>query len=162
VYIEGMRHEGIAASNGAKVIVRDSVVRGCAQGIEAGWGAPEVHVERCTLVGNGVGLRWGDEYPWQTSGSLRASGVIVRDSGQAAALSHWEGGQQENPSALLVTCSALDRAGWVGTGNAGNPPQIDGRGCPLGGPRVNDGCTVALGPSTCDQSARVITSAYTR
>ncbi|HEX05565.1 MAG TPA: right-handed parallel beta-helix repeat-containing protein [Bacteroidetes bacterium] len=60
--IEDFAHEGVAASNTNRAYVLNTLILGCNQGIEAGYGTPEVIVDHCVLVGNNIGLRFGDEY----------------------------------------------------------------------------------------------------
>ncbi len=75
-WIEGFANEGVAGSNGEYVHVVETVVRNCGQGIEAGYGNPEVTVDHCVLTGNTVGLRFGDSYDWGCSGSITATNSI--------------------------------------------------------------------------------------
>jgi hypothetical protein len=124
VWIEGFRHEGVACSSGRDVTIRDSVVRGCEQGIEAGYGAPHVHVENSLVTGNSVGLRVGDSYDWETSGSLDATQSLVV-------------GNDENvrnyvvllmgplPDALRVRCSVVDDVQLAGSDGNVLPPAGD-------------------------------------
>lgn len=140
VWIEGVPHEGIAASNGARVTVTDSVIKGCGQGIEAGWGAPEVVVTHSLLLDNGVGLRWGDEYEWKNEGRLTARYVVVIGSRQAAVRNLWEGGGGvSDPSRMEVSCSILEGAPALAPGGCLAPGAAPLPGCPDGPP----------GPRTC-------------
>ncbi len=54
-FIEDFHHEGIACSKDNWVEVFDTLVMGCEQGIESGYGSPAVRVDHCTLTGNDVG-----------------------------------------------------------------------------------------------------------
>jgi hypothetical protein len=121
VWVEGFSHEGVACSTGREVNIRDSVVRDCGQGIEAGYGSPRVRVERTLLTGNGVGVRYGDEYSWDTNGSLEVDHSIVA-------------GNRENvrnfvsklngplPGALRIVCSVVDDAQVAATASNVLPP----------------------------------------
>ena len=60
--IEGFYHEGVACSNQNNILIENSLILHCGQGIEAGYGSPAVVVNHCLLIKNGVGLRFGDEY----------------------------------------------------------------------------------------------------
>ena len=80
-WIEGFAHEGIAASSGNYVHVVNSVITACEQGIEAGYGSPEVIVDHCAVVGNDVGLRFGDSYDWGCTGSMNVANTIAYGNG---------------------------------------------------------------------------------
>lgn len=75
-WIEGFDNEGIAASSGHSVNVYNTLVKGCGQGIEAGYGNPEVVIDHCVLIENGTGLRFGDSYDWGCEGHITASNSI--------------------------------------------------------------------------------------
>jgi len=75
--IENFYHEGIAASNAYSVSVSNTLIRYCGQGIEAGYGSPQVTVNHCVLLNNEVGLRFGDSYEWGCSGEINATNSIL-------------------------------------------------------------------------------------
>lgn len=81
-WIEDCQHEGIALSNNGvgpkRVVVQDVVVAGCQQGLELGFSTQllTVDVSRAAFVGNGIGLRVGDNYGWQTLGSVSCKGCV--------------------------------------------------------------------------------------
>ncbi|MBN1340486.1 MAG: hypothetical protein JXA03_14245 [Bacteroidales bacterium] len=75
--IEGFDNEGIAASSGNIVNVYNTLVKGCSQGIEAGYGAPQVNINHCVMIENGVGLRFGDSYNWGCEGHITAINSIL-------------------------------------------------------------------------------------
>ena len=79
-WLEGFAHEGVAGSNGNWVKIFNTVVRGCDQGIEAGYGEPQVFVDHCVVVENGVGLRFGDSYDWGSAGRLIVSNSIIHNN----------------------------------------------------------------------------------
>jgi hypothetical protein len=81
VWVEGFVHECIAGSSGSQLRVIDSVVRGCQQGIESGYGKPRVLVEHSLITGNEVGLRYGDEYDKAASGTLEVTDSIISGNG---------------------------------------------------------------------------------
>jgi len=66
-WIEDCTHEGVACSNENYARISNTVVKGCEQGIEAGYGKPDVFVDHCVLLENKVGLRFGDNYDWGPS-----------------------------------------------------------------------------------------------
>lgn len=76
-WIEGFYHEGVAASNGNYVTVYNTLVKNCEQGIEAGYGAPNVIVDHCVLINNDIGLRFGDSYDWGCEGHITATNSIL-------------------------------------------------------------------------------------
>ena len=151
-WIEGFSHEGVAASVGHRVTVVDSVVRGCGQGIEAGYGAPEVVVERTTVTGCGAGLRFGDSYDWEDLGTLTATGVILYGNDvDVRNFARGLGGPK--PDAIAIACSVVGDPAWVGVaGNVAGPPEgawTDG--CASGPGLDLTRCTSPLaGPSCAD------------
>lgn len=121
--IEDFDNEGIAASTGNSVSVFNTLILGCGQGIEAGYGEPAVSVNHCTLVGNGVGIRFGDSYTWGCYGSLNVVNSIVVDNNE---YNVWNydlalGGPRED--AITVTYSIVNQ-----------PEYDDGEGCLIGAP----------------------------
>lgn len=76
-WIEGFDHEGIACSNGNTISIFNSVISGCEQGIEAGYGKPQVYVDHCVLLDNDTGLRFGDSYDWGCSGQMNVLNSIL-------------------------------------------------------------------------------------
>ena len=115
VWVEGMRHEGIATSSGSTITIEDSVVLRSDNGIEAGWGAPDTIVRNTLLADNNVGLRFGDEYlpaTMDNRGKLTASYVAVFGSRQANVLNWYTGGGRAVPGAIEVSCSMVDTPEW--------------------------------------------------
>jgi len=78
--VDDMLNEGIAASQLNRLTVTNSLIMNCDQGIEAGWGRPEVIIDHCTVIYNRVGLRLGDSYDWGCQGTLTATNSIIIDS----------------------------------------------------------------------------------
>lgn len=76
-WLEGFMHECVAGSSGNWVRVYNSVIKGCEQGIEAGYGAPQVFVDHSVVVGNEVGLRYGDSYSNPLEGHMTVTNSIV-------------------------------------------------------------------------------------
>lgn len=143
VFIDGCRHEGIAASTGQRILVRDTMVRGCEQGIEAGYGAPEVVVEHCLLTGNDVGLRYGDSYDWETTGTLSVRHTVSVGNRVANFRNHVELLGGPAPGVVDVRCSMVATAELDGTlGNvAGEPSGLWAtRGCAEGPAMIGAGC----------------------
>lgn len=154
VRISSMANEGIAASNGGRIVVKDTMVRRCAQGIEAGWGAPEVVVENSLLVENRVGLRFGDEYPNPSEGSLVARFVAVAESYEDPVRNLWSGapdGPRPRPGAIDISCSLVGSPEWDGrNGNGTATPRLDRSGCLELGLRSLASCPQGpVGPRNC-------------
>lgn len=78
--IEDFDNEGVAASDHNGVLIYNTLITGCEQGIEAGYGSPQVVVEHCLLYGNQTGLRFGDWRDWGCTGSLYAENTISFDN----------------------------------------------------------------------------------
>lgn len=79
-WFESCYHEGMAWScdSGTRVVtVRDTVALNCGQGIECGWGRPEVDAERIFCTDNLVGARFGDNYDWDYNGTLNVSSSLL-------------------------------------------------------------------------------------
>ncbi len=151
-WIQGFYHEGIAASGGRDIRISDSVVLGCEQGIEAGYGAPQVEVDHCLISGCDVGLRYGDSYDWEVSGTLTVTSTIAT-------------GNQDNvhnfvnllggpaPDAVSISCSMVDDSDWDGVdGNLSGTPSFGADGClEAGSPGEGAGCDGKnLGPLVCE------------
>ncbi len=93
-WIEGTLHEGIASSNRNSVVVSDSVVRHTNQGVEAGYGSPDLSVLNSVIVDVdsqadpdsllNAGVRFGDGYDGRNGsyrGHITASEIVVWNSG---------------------------------------------------------------------------------
>jgi hypothetical protein len=74
-WFESMYHEAMAWSESRTATVVDTVALNCGQGIECGFGSPDVNAVHCLSAANAVGARFGDNYNWTYNGFLR-----VRDS----------------------------------------------------------------------------------
>lgn len=82
-WFEACFHEGMAWSGeGRTITVSDTVTMNCGQGIEAGWsgsannGSPAVNVTNSLVIGNHIGLRFGDNYTWDYDGELNVSNSL--------------------------------------------------------------------------------------
>ena len=93
-WIQGAFHEGLAASNRHWARVHDSVFIGNNQGVEAGYGAPDVSVTQSVIVRNRnrvdpasqvtAGIRFGDGYDGRNGdyrGHVSAAFVVVHGNG---------------------------------------------------------------------------------
>lgn len=74
-WFESMCHEAMAWSESRTARVSDTVALNCGQGIECGFGSPDVNAVHCLSTGNVIGARFGDNYDWTYGGFL-----TVRDS----------------------------------------------------------------------------------
>jgi hypothetical protein len=74
-WIESAYHEGLAWSEQGPRTSTDTVTINCGQGIECGFGSPDVNAVHCLSTANWVGARFGDNYDWSYNGFLN-----VRDS----------------------------------------------------------------------------------
>lgn len=123
-WIEGFRHEGLAASNKNRAVIVDSVVRGCEHGIEAGYGAPEVIVERCFVTDNEHGLHVGDSYDWVTDARMRVTNTVSVGNRQSNARNFVLSLMAPLPGGLEVRCSMVDEPALDGqNGNVVAPPD---------------------------------------
>ena len=143
-WIEGVFHEGIASSNRNWVTVVDSVFRHNNQGVEAGYGSPDVTVTHSVLVSNDnqtdpqspitAGLRFGDGYDGSNGayeGHITASQLVLYDNGDN--VRNYDGGSNPpgpQPGAIDITQSLT------------NDPDYDSvptnlTGIPVFGPRMH-------------------------
>lgn len=78
-WVESSFHEGMAWSgdNGRNVRVDHTVAMNCGQGLEAGFGKPNVHANQLLSLGNLTGARFGDNYDWTYAGFLRVTNSIL-------------------------------------------------------------------------------------
>jgi len=74
-WFESCYHEAMAWSESRDALVADTVALNCGQGIECGFGSPDVNAVGCFSTANAVGARFGDNYDWSYHGFLN-----VRDS----------------------------------------------------------------------------------
>jgi hypothetical protein len=74
-WFESIYHEAMAWSEPRIATVADTVALNCGQGIECGFGSPDVNAVHCLSTANLVGARFGDNYDWDYDGFLK-----VRDS----------------------------------------------------------------------------------
>ncbi|MCF8369780.1 MAG: right-handed parallel beta-helix repeat-containing protein [Bacteroidales bacterium] len=76
-WIQDFDHEGVAASNSNAIYIYNSLVKNCQQGIEAGYGSPNVTIDHCVVLENETGIRFGDSYYWGCSGQITATNCIL-------------------------------------------------------------------------------------
>lgn len=74
-WFESCYHEAMAWSEARDADIANTVALNCGQGIECGFGSPDVDAVSCLSTANLVGARFGDNYDWSYHGFLR-----VRDS----------------------------------------------------------------------------------
>ena len=107
-WIEGFDNEGIAASSGGRVGVSDTVITGCAQGLEAGYGGPLVEADHVLVHGCGVGLRFGDNYTREYTGELRVTDSVIQGNLERAVWNWVLTDERPRDGAVQVSTSLLD------------------------------------------------------
>ncbi|MBT9556967.1 MAG: right-handed parallel beta-helix repeat-containing protein [Myxococcales bacterium] len=144
-WIEGFQHQGVAASQGHRVEVVGCVIRGCGPGgVEAGYGAPTVIVDHCSISGNETGVKYGDNYDWDAFGSLTVTNsIVVQNQKNVENYVVNLGGPREG--AVHVSCSQVDSADLDGLdGNIAGDPVLDAIGCPPPPGAMCDGARIGL------------------
>jgi hypothetical protein len=145
-WITGFAHEGVAASGGRTLTVNDSVIQGCDQGIEAGYGAPQVVVRGGLITGNRVGLRFGDAYSWADDGTLDVSHTVSVQNTEANVLNLTDTGGPK-PGAIQIACSMVDDIAFDDhDGNLPGVPDWQANGC-VDAPLCED---TLIGPDLCE------------
>jgi len=76
-WFESCYHEAMAWSDSRVADITDTVTLNCGQGIECGFGAPDVTADRCFSTANAVGARFGDNYDWSYHGFLTVSNSLL-------------------------------------------------------------------------------------
>jgi len=76
-WFESCYHEAMAWSDTRVADITDTVTLNCGQGIECGFGAPDVTADRCFSTANAVGARFGDNYDWTYNGFLTVSNSLL-------------------------------------------------------------------------------------
>ncbi len=76
-WYESTYHEGMAWSEDRIPTVRDTVAINCGQGIECGFGSPDVDADHILSTGNLSGARFGDNYDWDYEGSLKVTNSLL-------------------------------------------------------------------------------------
>ncbi len=117
--IEDFYHEGVAASDKNWIHVSNTLILDCEQGIEAGYGSPEVTVDHCVLTGNDIGLRFGDNYPFYThEGTLTAVNTISTENRLHNVWNYDPTSQQPVEGKIQITYSIVNDADYdSGVGN---------------------------------------------
>jgi hypothetical protein len=75
-WFEANFHEGLALSSEAPASKTHNIINctvtNCGQGIELGYSSPNhiVNVDNCYIFGNGIGLRYGDNYETSADGTM--------------------------------------------------------------------------------------------
>lgn len=76
-WINNWMNEGIAASGADTLRVSNTIIQNCSNGFEAGWGSPNLYIDHCTAMNNGVGFKFGDNYSTPSTGSLIMTNSIA-------------------------------------------------------------------------------------
>ncbi|GAB4329116.1 MAG: hypothetical protein Kow00127_21590 [Bacteroidales bacterium] len=133
--IRQFQHEGIAASNSHTIRVSNTLIRDCEQGIEAGYGAPQVFVDHCTVVNCEIGLRFGDSYNWGCNGTLHAKNSVIYFNSDNV-LNYDNLSQGPVPGAIQLSYSLLT-----------DPDYENGTGCITATPLFDEEYYLAPGSS---------------
>lgn len=132
--IDGYTFEGVAASRDNNVEVFNTLVVNCEQGIEAGWGSPQVVVDHCVLTGNETGLRFGDWYTRVCSGYMTITNTISWENSLHPIWNYEVRSDAPVPDAILLSYSLV------------NDPEYDScEGCIKGEPQFSDDYRLAKG-----------------
>ena len=115
-WIEGAAHEGLATSGGNWAVVENSVFLNNDQGVEAGYGSPDVTVRNSVMMGNNVGLRYGDGDDLSYNGHITAENNVIYDNGDNIRnLINLPGGTSEPvPGAIDITYSMTNDTDYDG------------------------------------------------
>jgi hypothetical protein len=76
-WFESTYHEALAWSEQGPRTATNSVALNCGQGIECGFGSPDVNTVHCFSTGNLVGARFGDNYDWSYNGFLKVTDSLL-------------------------------------------------------------------------------------
>ncbi len=126
-WIQGFDNECIAASSGGSMEVFDTVLVGCAQGLEAGYGAPTVVGEHLLIAGCDVGLRFGDNYTREYTGTLTVRESVVFGHAEHAVWNWVFTTEAPAPGRVTVERSLIDRDEVdIEQGNVIAAPVLDG------------------------------------
>jgi hypothetical protein len=143
-WIEGFAHEGLAASFTNLVRIQDSYVVACQQGIEAGYGAPQVIVDHCLIEECTNGLRFGDWYDWGCDGYLVVTNTISHKNKRAVYNLDIKSGSAK-PSAVSITHSILDTDdSSYGTTNHYTSAALNSQHMLIASQTGNDGRNIGL------------------
>ncbi|MGI9602410.1 MAG: CotH kinase family protein [Acidimicrobiales bacterium] len=128
VWIEGFVHECLATSEAGSVTITNSVLTGCEQGLEVGYGTPAVRADHLLLLANGVALRYGDDYFVPSQGTFELTDSLLVDNVSGLQTS-------ADPVTLAISGTVSDDVGDEAAGVAIDTPQLnDGLVWEAGGP----------------------------
>jgi hypothetical protein len=119
-YFEGFANECIATSSGGTVNISDTLLSGCAQGLEAGYGGPQVTGDHLLIRNSGIGVRIGDNYSDRPdySGTITLTDSIIQSNGEYALRNFVLTDMAPRPGAISISTSVVDRDEVeVGDGN---------------------------------------------
>lgn len=92
-WFEGILHEGNSLSGTGKDSRHfDDVFINCGQGIEDGYDSPTGRVDRCLLINNLIGVRFGDNYDWTYGGFQWATNSISINNHRDVWGMNWQAG----------------------------------------------------------------------
>jgi len=129
--IEDFDNEGVAGSSDNRLEIFNTLILNCEQGIEAGYGTPEIIVNHCVVCGHETGFRFGDWYYYGCYGSLTIHNSISFNN-SLHNVWNWDmyvNGPREN--SVFIDYSIV------------NDPEYDSNtGCLTGEPVFNEDCTL--------------------
>lgn len=127
-WIAGFDNECIAASSGGRLRVSDTALFGCGQGLEAGYGSPTVEGTHLLVMECGVGLRFGDSYSRQYTGTLSVTESVIAANHERAVWNWRFGAEAPAEGRVSISRSLLDAdEAEGGEGNVvGTPELTDG------------------------------------
>lgn len=76
-WFESCYHEALAWSRSRDARSTGTVTINSGQGIECGYGAPNVDAANCLSTANAIGARFGDNYDWDYDGFLKVSDSLL-------------------------------------------------------------------------------------
>ncbi len=123
-WVEGFWHEGIAASNGGSIAIRDAWVTDCEQGLEAGgvYGGAFITADHVVLTGNDVDVRWGDSSDPGLLSTMIITNSVIADARDEAVRNYHSALGGPNPDAdIRIEHSLVDDPEW-----AAGPGSIEG------------------------------------
>ncbi len=106
--VDGFDNEGIATSNRNTVQIVSTLVTNCEQGIEAGYGLPQVSIDHCLLINNETGIRFGDWYNRECDGFITITNTISVNNSLHNVWNHvvLEGGPEQD--AITISYSLVN------------------------------------------------------
>lgn len=117
-WVEDFDHECFAASSGGRVDVSDTALIGCEQGLEAGYGAPDVRGRNLLVMECDAGVRFGDSYDRDLLGQIEVLDSVIINNHVHDVRNHDNGTGAAVDGAVEIHTSVVGTdGGFVGEGN---------------------------------------------